>query len=279
MLFAGFTVFSGGTCVGSDSVAIDEAAGRLDACSVEDGSGFELGVIVVLAVEVVAGPETWLGSRSPISPMAQTSNKRFAFFPTAGFYLGFSTELQNSMLKIAISKGGCMAKCNSCGKEAGFGESLCKNCDPKALEAAAAESARRKAEGASEVQRKMDDWRNYAKTQFDSGSELKMYNSIYLEVDSLSDGQQLGVFSIASLQAAGLQGWKVIAVVPRTAGIGLANKETQGFNTSTVWGGGMGGNVIGVYLLLEKPIKTLTSPLGEWAQELAQELIEDGFDL
>jgi hypothetical protein len=148
---------------------------------------------------------------------------------------------------------------------------------------AAENASRRRADEAqafaNEVQQKLGDWRNYAKTQFDSGSELKMYSSIYLEVDSLSDGQQLGTFSIASLQAAGLQGWKVIATVPRTAGIGLANTQTSGFNTSTVWGGGMGGNVIGVYLILEKPIKALTSPLGEWAQDLAQELIEDGYVL
>jgi len=176
-----------------------------------------------------------------------------------------------------------MAACSVCGDKAGFGKSVCTNCDQQAQKAAAENAAKRRSDEAqafaAEVEQKLGDWRNYAKTQFDSGSELKMYNSIYLEVDSLSDGDQLGVFSIASLQAAGLQGWKVIAVVPRTAGIGLANKETQGFNTSTVWGGGMGGNVIGVYLLLEKPIKSLTSPLGEWAQELAQELIEDGFEL
>lgn len=176
-----------------------------------------------------------------------------------------------------------MAACSLCGEKAGFGKSVCTSCDQQAQQDAAESAARRKSEEAqafaAEVQQKLGDWRNYAKTQFDSGSELKMYNSIYLEVDSLSDGQQLGTFTIASLQAAGLQGWKVIAVVPRTAGIGLANTQTQGFNTSTVWGGGMGGNVIGVYLLLEKPIKSLSSPLGEWAQELAQELIEDGYVL
>lgn len=176
-----------------------------------------------------------------------------------------------------------MAACNVCGEKAGLGKSVCVNCAAKAQQEAAENAARRRSDEAqafaAEVQEKLGEWRNYAKTQFDSGSELKMYNSIYLEVDSLSDGQQLGIFSIASLQAAGLQGWKVIAVVPRTAGIGLANTQTQGFNTSTVWGGGMGGNVIGVYLLLEKPIKSLTTPLGEWAQELAQELIEDGYVL
>jgi hypothetical protein len=176
-----------------------------------------------------------------------------------------------------------VAACGVCGEKAGFGKSVCINCDQKAQKDAAENASRRRTEEAqafaAEVEEKLSDWRNYAKTQFDSGSELKMYSSIYLEVDSLSDGAQLGTFSIASLQAAGLQGWKVIATVPRTAGIGLANTQTSGFNTSTVWGGGMGGNVIGVYLILEKPIKSLTTPLGEWAEELAQELIEDGYVL
>jgi uncharacterized Zn finger protein (UPF0148 family) len=205
------------------------------------------------------------------------------FFPITGVYFGFAQSRQKSMLKIASNTGGIMAACSVCGEKAGFGKSICSNCDQKAQQEAVESAARRRAEEAqafaAEVQQKLGDWRNYAKTQFDSGSELKMYSSIYLEVDSIADGDQLGTFSIASLQAAGLQGWKVIAVVPRTVGIGLVNKETSGFNTSTVWGGGMGGNVLGVYLILEKPIKSLSSPLGEWAQDLAQELIEDGYVL
>jgi hypothetical protein len=215
--------------------------------------------------------------------MASTTIRTFDFFPTAGFYLGFAARQQKSMLKTARELGGNMAACGVCGAKAGFGKSVCTNCELKELNEAA-EKARRMREDeaqafAAEVQQKLGDWRNYAKTQFDSCSELKMYSSIYLEVDSIADGDPLGTFSIATLQAAGLQGWKVIATVPRTAGIGLANKETSGFNTSTVWGGGMGGNVIGVYLILEKPIKSLSSPLGEWAQDLAQELIEDGYVL
>jgi hypothetical protein len=176
-----------------------------------------------------------------------------------------------------------MAACTECGKKAGFRETVCVDCDRRLRQEAAELAEKRRIEEAesfaAEVQAKLGDWRSFAKGQLASGQGLQMYSSIYVEVDSLSDGNQLGIFSLAPLQAAGLQGWKVIAVVPRTAGIGLVNKETQGFNTSTVWGGGMGGNVLGVYLILEKPITALNTPMGEWAQELAQELIEDGYQL
>ena len=84
MLFAGCAVCSGVTWIASDSVAVEETVALLEACSGEDGSGFELGAIGLVAV--ITESETWFGSRNPINPMAQTRIIRVDFFPTAGFY-------------------------------------------------------------------------------------------------------------------------------------------------------------------------------------------------
>jgi hypothetical protein len=52
---------------------------------------------------------------------------------------------------------------------------------------------------------------------------------------------------------AGMDGWNVIGVVPRTTGIGLSNSSI-GSTMGTSWGAGLGGNVIGVYLLLNREV-------------------------
>ena len=55
-----------------------------------------------------------------------------------------------------------------------------------------------------------------------------------------------------SIRIAGLEGWRVVGVVPKTFGTALINNE--GFNK--VWGGGVGGAVVGAYVLLELEVSS-----------------------
>jgi hypothetical protein len=60
-------------------------------------------------------------------------------------------------------------------------------------------------------------------------------------------------FDIDQLQELGVRGWEIVAVVPRTVGIGLRN-VLLGSADGENWGGGIGGNVMGVYVLLKLEI-------------------------
>ncbi|MCX5849142.1 MAG: hypothetical protein NTW65_06805 [Deltaproteobacteria bacterium] len=69
----------------------------------------------------------------------------------------------------------------------------------------------------------------------DSGQEAYIYDIAYIPVDSIIDKEQfVPSFDITILKKMGLNGWDIISVVPRTTG--------------------MGGNVIGVHVILKKSI-------------------------
>lgn len=63
-------------------------------------------------------------------------------------------------------------------------------------------------------------------------------------------GWSVNAYDDMEVRLAGLEGWKVVGVVPHTAGLVLANKD--GFHS--IWAGGSGGNVVGVYVLMELEI-------------------------
>jgi len=50
----------------------------------------------------------------------------------------------------------------------------------------------------------------------------------------------------------GCDGWDVVTAVPRTLGLGLTNMSL-GSAVGSTWGGGIGGNVVGVHLVLRRP--------------------------
>lgn len=88
-------------------------------------------------------------------------------------------------------------------------------------------------------------------TDVQNGKASYLYRSIYVSVDSYNElgGQVnlLGNFNDSNVKAAGTRGWKVVGVIPRTAGGALENYS--GFNKA--WAGGIGGSVIGAYVLME----------------------------
>jgi hypothetical protein len=91
-----------------------------------------------------------------------------------------------------------------------------------------------------------------AEKRVGNGQDAFLYHSVYLPVDSrILDQNVVNQFNVRSIQQIGLQGWEVVGVVPRTDGRGLTNTSV-GSTTGTTWGGGMGGNVIGVHILLKK---------------------------
>jgi hypothetical protein len=72
-----------------------------------------------------------------------------------------------------------------------------------------------------------------------------LYKTIQVGVDSVLAGIQntFTSLTIGSTQLAGLNGWQVVGVVPKT----LAVTSNQGFNNFV----SNGGNVIAVYLLMQ----------------------------
>jgi hypothetical protein len=101
-----------------------------------------------------------------------------------------------------------------------------------------------------------EDWAVKAEKQIASGNTPNLFRWIFIQVDSLVEGKPIGEFDITELQAAGLEGWDVVAVIPKTVGLGLTNSTNAG---TTSWGAGLGGNVLGAYLILSKEIFDLTS--------------------
>lgn len=104
------------------------------------------------------------------------------------------------------------------------------------------------------------------------GTEIYLYRSVYISVDSLSavagDKSTLSVFSDRRVKEAGSKGWKVVEAIPRTMGEALQNYE--GFGKT--WAGGIGGSVIGAYVLMEFAINSNNV---KSCEQLIRESVED----
>ena len=131
---------------------------------------------------------------------------------------------------------------------------------------------------AEEIERRIAAWRAEIENSMDGSHDLTAYHSIYLPVDSIIMGNTVADFDIAPLRAFGLMGWKIVAVIPRTEGEGLKNFST-GSTIGEAWGAGMGGNVLGVHVLLERPIRALDDELRRDSLELGENLIRQGLNL
>jgi hypothetical protein len=122
-------------------------------------------------------------------------------------------------------------------------------------------------------------WAEGASDRLKAGQPIVIYKSIYIPVDSYVNDEQLGTFDIRELQAAGLAGWEIVSTVPRTTGIGLKN-TSFGSSMGTSWGAGIGGNILGVHVLLAKKV---TSADQEDFEKLAKpsvaKLMADGFSI
>jgi len=121
-----------------------------------------------------------------------------------------------------------------------------------------------------------ENWMVKAGKQMASGNNPNLFRWIYIEVDSVMGDEVLGTFDLTDLQDAGLDGWDVVAVIPKTIGITLTNLSTQG-NT---WGGGVGGNVAGVYVILSKEVFDLKDERTvEDARRVVNSLLAKNIDL
>ena len=83
-----------------------------------------------------------------------------------------------------------------------------------------------------------------------AGEPVYLYENVYLDVNSrVVDESVCRQFSIEPLCKLGLEGWEVMGIVPRTVGIALTNRSF-GSSSGETWGAGVGGNIVGVYVLL-----------------------------
>ena len=129
------------------------------------------------------------------------------------------------------------------------------------------------------VAQRVNDWESRAREKLANGEKIMIYRYSYITVDSTVNNQSINDWNFYPLMKAGLDGWQILGVVPKTSGIGLTNSQTVGYSTSQVWGGGMGGNVSAVYILLGREVKSLTYPDNIEARKQAEELLRQGFDL
>lgn len=123
------------------------------------------------------------------------------------------------------------------------------------------------------------EWLSGAEERIHQGSNPYLVEWIFVPVDSEVDGSVLGEFNIEGLQMAGLSGWQIVGVVPRTLGVGLKN-TSFGSSFGESWGGGMGGNVSGVYVLLQKKLENLSDPLQiATAERIYEDLSQKGYEI
>jgi hypothetical protein len=93
------------------------------------------------------------------------------------------------------------------------------------------------------------------RTRLEAGQAVFLYETTYLPVDSMLLDEKLNNgFDIPQLRLMGIAGWEVMQVIPRTMGVGLKNNSI-GSTMGTTWGGGSGGNVIGVHVILKKAVR------------------------
>lgn len=166
-----------------------------------------------------------------------------------------------------------MFNCISCGKNMGF---LPKSvtCDTCRLAKKTAPE-RKQTEERAEAERYQKEQRQLALVKFNkhkdsllvtkleeirtrtqNGEKIFLYDNIYVPVDSIVNKQTLNdEFSISIICRAGLQGWEVIGIVPRTIGVGLTNSSI-GSTFGETWGAGLGGNVMGVHVMLKKELSS-----------------------
>lgn len=183
-----------------------------------------------------------------------------------------------------------MAKCSECGNNAGLLATICDSCASKVQiqrDMAEQEARYQQAEGREKAQKeqaaanqqKVAEWKKAALSDLASGKSLYVYDSIYLPVDSFVNDEQIGNFDLSALQAAGLAGWKVLSVIPRTIGVALTN-VSYGSNSGETWGAGMGGNVAGVHVLLCREVSNEKDiDLDDVAIQIATEVITKGHEL
>ena len=163
-----------------------------------------------------------------------------------------------------------MATCVSCDSKIGMFQKECADC--KATRLIAQESEAQAVAEAREAERQVLIKEEYDRIKVDvkRGLPCFLHSSQYVSIDSEITGGDFGhvLFDDSSVRLAGLSGWKVVGVMPRTFGTVLTN--STGMNT--VWAGGIGGSVIGAYVLLE--LEVTPSNLEQLSEDILEYLEE-----
>lgn len=162
-----------------------------------------------------------------------------------------------------------MAKCAYCGKSASLFSTMCNECKNECKKAARDEQIAEQERINCEIEQKSQQAREAYQSrrsemlstavqslqqQLANGENMYFFESIYLPVDSkVVNDDMAEEFSLGALKQLGINGWKVVAVIPRTVGVALMN-ETYGSSAGRTWGAGVGGNVVGVHIVVGKEI-------------------------
>lgn len=171
-----------------------------------------------------------------------------------------------------------MPRCSNCGENIGLfslnltGENLCNSCQEKKkadqlakeIELNRQEIERRMSLVEAQEQQREESRQaliQNIKNRLNEGQELYCYDAIYIPVDSVVDDTQIvNEFDISTLKLMGLDGWSIEGIVPKTIGLSLHN-VSLGATSGQTYGGGMGGNVVGVHILLKKRITRIGEEL------------------
>ena len=156
-----------------------------------------------------------------------------------------------------------MAKCSRCGKPVGLISKICDECKQAIAIEQRLERERLYEEKVQRDQQQLEEYKAYMdyiisskiqalKQRIESGEKTFLYDNIYLPVDSKVVNETIAEeFSLGSLRILGLDGWDIIAVIPKTLGVALIN-ESYGSSSGSTWGAGLGGNVVGVHIIIRK---------------------------
>ena len=115
------------------------------------------------------------------------------------------------------------------------------------------------------------------RTRLESGKPAFLCDSIFVPMNSILDENNLAdELNLSILRRLGLIGWDIVQGVPRTTGIGLKNEGTDALFGGK-WGGGMGGNVMGVHIIIKKSLsaKDLTDDPADEVGEFIRSHFDD----
>jgi len=96
--------------------------------------------------------------------------------------------------------------------------------------------------------------KNSMRVRLKSGKPTFLCDSIFVPMNPILDENNLAdEFNLSILRRLGLMGWDIVQAIPRTIGIGLKNEGTKALFDGK-GGGGVGGNVMGVHIIIKKSL-------------------------
>ena len=102
-----------------------------------------------------------------------------------------------------------------------------------------------------------------------------LYEDVYLPVDSqVVDEPVTKDFGIGILRRSGVDGWDIVGIVPRTVGVALTN-TSFGSSSGETWGAGVGGNVVGLHVIIKREVSVLKNVSDEFLLEYVTRHLDD----